>query len=206
MRRPSRSHFEVEPEGVEPSSPVCKTSILPLNDSPSCTVNPPGVEPGPSVLQTDAQTTTPEAHSAPHRVRGRVLDGTARRARSDLADCQRPSQGAARPSRRRSLDARWLPAVDSNHAVSGSKPGALPLGELASVAVGPEGLEPSPLRVKAAFSASRDPGPRFAPLPRTAFGAVWARSAPHSIFSFCTFNFKICFLHLILLFSRMFRV
>ena len=80
-----------------------------------------------------------------------------------------------------------LPAVDSNHATTDSKSGVLPLDELASV--GSEGLEPSPLRVKAAFSATRDPSPSRSARRRR-------RSAPDgrspAIYFICRLNYFNC--------------
>ncbi len=136
-----------------------------------------------------------------------VSGDTAPRAGSDLAGCQRSIEGRTSPHRRarRSLD---TPDVGCQPWIrttpwTGSKPDALPLGELAPVAVGPEGLEPSPLRVKAAFSASRDPGPRSSsPPPRSSSGPrghgpltltlASVRSSSRFVFYICSFCFRGC--------------
>jgi hypothetical protein len=85
-------------------------------------------------------------------------EATARR-RSDLAGCQR----SPRPAGRRRLRRRQCGVVSCQAWIRTTvirvKVGGPAVGRTGNRRVAPEGLEPSPLRVKAAFSATRDPAP-----------------------------------------------
>lgn len=191
----------VEPEGVEPSSPVCKTGILPLDDGPVWTVlsrrpcvvaGPSGLEPDPPAFQTGAQPTTPGAFVCRHAERGER-----RACRPYLAGCQRPvAQGGRRRPRRSRRAIHRLPGVDSNHGIPVQSRASCRWTNWQSPqsSVAPKGLEPSPLRVKAAFSASRDPVPRTrrpplrrGPLPST---ILFERSTSRFVLLVCSFLFR----------------